>query len=162
MKELRSLVAIFYLVPALALVAGFPVSVAAQEHTTTHQETTHSTGSGGPCGLNSSRPCGLKCTGIPPMVPMPVIFMQMYTRPNMTLHLLHSITLRMPTYIVSDLSTSHFPVFYMQKVMDGMSFSSSKFNFDFFGHGEGRKAYNQYVLDAGAVKRVQDASFPIR
>lgn len=40
-------------------------------------------------------------------------------------------------------------------------FSSSKFSFDKIGHGDGRKAYNRYVLDAGAVKRVQDASFPM-
>ncbi len=40
-------------------------------------------------------------------------------------------------------------------------FSSKKFDFKFFGHGEGHTAYNRYVLDAGAVKRVQDPSFPI-
>jgi F-type H+-transporting ATPase subunit a len=39
-------------------------------------------------------------------------------------------------------------------------FLSSKFDFDLFGHGEGRKAYNRYVLDAGTVKRIQDPSFP--
>ena len=39
-------------------------------------------------------------------------------------------------------------------------FSSSRFDFEKFGHGEGRKAYNQYVLDAGAVKHVVDPSFP--
>src|SRR5688572_25039789 len=40
-------------------------------------------------------------------------------------------------------------------------FSSKKFDFDFYGHGEGRKAYNRYVLDEGMVKRVQDESFPM-
>ena len=44
MKELRSLVALFYLIPALVMVAGFPVSLAAQEHNTTHQETSHTAG----------------------------------------------------------------------------------------------------------------------
>lgn len=39
-------------------------------------------------------------------------------------------------------------------------FSSKKFDFDFYGHGEGHKAYNKYVLDEGQVKRVQDPSFP--
>lgn len=40
-------------------------------------------------------------------------------------------------------------------------FSSSKFDFDFMGHGEGRKAYNRYVLDQGQVKRIADESFPM-
>lgn len=40
-------------------------------------------------------------------------------------------------------------------------FSSKKFDFDFYGHGEGHKAYNRYVLDEGQVKRVQDPSFPM-
>ncbi len=39
-------------------------------------------------------------------------------------------------------------------------FSSSRFAFKLYGHGEGHKAYNRYVLDAGAVKRVTDPSFP--
>ena len=40
-------------------------------------------------------------------------------------------------------------------------FSSKKFDFHFYGHGEGHKAYNRYVLDEGQVKRVQDPSFPM-
>jgi F-type H+-transporting ATPase subunit a len=40
-------------------------------------------------------------------------------------------------------------------------FSSKKFDFEFYGHGEGHKAYNRYVLDEGQVKRVQDPSFPM-
>ncbi len=39
-------------------------------------------------------------------------------------------------------------------------FSSKRFDFEFYGHGEGHKAYNKYVLDEGQVKRVQDESFP--
>ncbi len=40
-------------------------------------------------------------------------------------------------------------------------FSSSRFAFERFGHGEGHKAYNRYVLDEGAVKHIQDHSFPM-
>ena len=40
-------------------------------------------------------------------------------------------------------------------------FSSKRFDYDFFGHGEGRKAYNRYVLDAGVVKHIIDPSFPM-
>lgn len=39
-------------------------------------------------------------------------------------------------------------------------FSASRFEFDFRGHGDGHKAYQGYVLDAGSVKRVVDPSFP--
>lgn len=40
-------------------------------------------------------------------------------------------------------------------------FSSGKFDFHFFGHGEGHTAYNRYVLDGGAVKHIVDPSFPL-
>jgi F-type H+-transporting ATPase subunit a len=40
-------------------------------------------------------------------------------------------------------------------------FSSKKFEFEFYGHGEGHKAYNRYVLDEGAVKHIVDPSFPM-
>lgn len=40
-------------------------------------------------------------------------------------------------------------------------FSSSKFAFDKMGHGDGHKAFNQFVLHEGAVMRVQDPSFPM-
>ncbi len=40
-------------------------------------------------------------------------------------------------------------------------FMSSKLKFDKIGHGDGGKAYNRYVLDGGAVRRVKDASFPM-
>ncbi len=39
-------------------------------------------------------------------------------------------------------------------------FSSSKFGFDRFGHGDGHYAYNGYVLDGGTVKRITDTTFP--
>ena len=44
MKDLRRLVAIFSLIPVLTLMVSLPSSLFAQEHTTTHQETSHSTG----------------------------------------------------------------------------------------------------------------------
>jgi len=39
-------------------------------------------------------------------------------------------------------------------------FSSSRFGFDGYGHGDGHKAYKQFVLHEGQVMRVQDPSFP--
>ncbi|MDX1683829.1 MAG: F0F1 ATP synthase subunit A [Saprospiraceae bacterium] len=39
-------------------------------------------------------------------------------------------------------------------------FMSNKFDFHTYGHGNGHKAYNRYVLDGGSIKRVVDESFP--
>lgn len=39
-------------------------------------------------------------------------------------------------------------------------FSSSKFKFDRFGHGDGHQAYNGYILDGGTVKRINVEGFP--
>ena len=39
-------------------------------------------------------------------------------------------------------------------------FSSSRFGFDAFGHGDGKLAYNQFVLHEGQVMRVADLNFP--
>lgn len=39
-------------------------------------------------------------------------------------------------------------------------FSSKKFDFEFFGHGEGHKSYNRYVLYEGQVKHITDPTFP--
>lgn len=39
-------------------------------------------------------------------------------------------------------------------------FLSNKFGFKSIGHGDGKYAYNKYVLDGGTVKRIKDLSFP--
>ncbi len=39
-------------------------------------------------------------------------------------------------------------------------FSSGKFNFETYSNGNGRTAYNGYVLHAGTVKRIRDNGFP--
>lgn len=39
-------------------------------------------------------------------------------------------------------------------------FSSSRFGFDLFGHGDGHIAYNRFVLHEGQVMKIQDKSFP--
>jgi len=39
-------------------------------------------------------------------------------------------------------------------------FSSKKFEFDVFGHGDGKKAYNKFVLHGGQVMRVPHPNFP--
>lgn len=44
---------------------------------------------------------------------------------------------------------------------DGLDvFISNKFDFKSLGHGTGHNAHKRYVLDAGAVRRVVDPSFP--
>lgn len=39
-------------------------------------------------------------------------------------------------------------------------FLSNKFDFKSIGHGTGHNAYNRYILDGGAVRRITDSSFP--
>jgi F-type H+-transporting ATPase subunit a len=159
MKELRRLAAHFYLVPALFLVLGLPVSSGAQDHQTTHQEATHSTHethvdstAAGHTeeahGENShgAHSCHFHADAHP-------------TEYDATGTAFHHIS----DANVYSIGSFNFPLpcILYAKGHGWDVFSSSKFAFDFYGHGEGRKAYNQYVLDAGAVKRVQDASFPM-
>ena len=41
------------------------------------------------------------------------------------------------------------------------SFMSNKFKQDLLGHGDGKIAYNKYVLHGGTIRRVADPSFPM-
>jgi F-type H+-transporting ATPase subunit a len=159
MKELRSLVAIFYLVPALVLVAGFPVSVKAQDHSTTQQENNHSggqeahadsTSADHQADAHSDSAHGDHACHFHGDVEE--------TEYDATSTAFHHIA----DANVYSIGSFNFPlpcILYAKG--HGLDvFSSGRFNFDFFGHGEGRTAYNNYVLDAGAVKRIQDPSFP--
>jgi F-type H+-transporting ATPase subunit a len=49
----------------------------------------------------------------------------------------------------------------LYSVEDGLDiFLSSKFNFDRWGHGNGRTAYRKYILEGGSIYRVTDPQFP--
>lgn len=160
MKELRSLVAIFYLIPALVLVAGFPVSMAAQEHGTTSQETSHTMGEEAHADSTAAGHEG-----------------EMHGDTSHEAHACHfHADIHETEYDATGTAFHHIadanvysigsfnfplPCILYAKGHGWDVFSSSRFAFDFYGHGEGRKAYNRYVLDAGAVKRIQDASFPM-
>ena len=160
MKELRSLVAIFYLIPALVLVAGFPVSMAAQEHGSTPQETSHTMGEGTHADSTAAGHEG-----------------EMHGDTSHEAHACHfHADVHETEYDATGTAFHHIadanvysigsfnfplPCILYAKGHGWDVFSSSRFAFDFYGHGEGRKAYNRYVLDAGAVKRIQDASFPM-
>jgi F-type H+-transporting ATPase subunit a len=159
MKELRSLVALFYLIPALVLVAGFPVSMAAQEHSTPSHETSHMTGEeahsdstaavheGDMHGDSSHEAHACHFHGD--------VVETEYDATSTAFHHISDAN-------VYSIGSFNFPLpcILYAKGHGWDVFSSGRFNFDFFGHGEGRSAYNRYVLDAGAVKRIQDASFP--
>lgn len=160
MKELRSLVALFYLIPALVLVAGFPVSMAAQDHSTTSQEVSHMTGEEAHADSTAAGHEG-----------------EMHGDASHEAHACHfEADVHEDKYDATGTAFHHIadanvysigsfnfplPCILYAKGHGWDVFSSSRFAFNFYGHGEGRKAYNQYVLDAGAVKRVQDASFPM-
>ena len=159
MKELRRLVAIFSLIPVLALVACLPVSLAAQEHNTTTQETSHSMGQEAHADSTAAGHEG-----------------EMHGDSSHEAHACHfHADVHETEYDATSTAFHHIsdanvysigsfnfplPCILYAKGHGWDVFSSGKFAFDFFGHGEGRKAYNQYVLDAGAVKRVEDPSFP--
>ncbi len=159
MKELRSLKALFSLVPVLVLMVGFPVSTVAQEHiqlqTQNVSETkeTHSDSTSGHHGeevhadsSHAAHACHFHGE----------IEEKEYDATSTAFHHISDAN-------VYSIGSFNFPLpcFLYAKGHGWDVFSSSKFEFDFFGHGEGRKAYNRYVLDAGSVKRVQDAAFPM-
>jgi len=160
MKDLRRLVAHLYFIPALFLAVGFPVSLAAQDHHTTQQDTTHSAGEAMHADTTSmdhaesahgdstheAHTCHFHSDVHPAE----------YDATGTAFHHISDAN-------VYSIGSYNFPLpcILYAKGHGWDVFSSGKFGFDFFGHGEGRKAYNQYVLDAGAVKRIQDASFPM-
>ena len=159
MKELRRLVAIFSLIPVLALVACLPVSLTAQEHTTTTQESSHSTGQeahvdstaagheGEMHGDSSHEAHACHFHGDVEETEYDATSTAFHHISDANVYSIGSFNFPLPCILYA-------------KGHGWDVFSSGRFGFDFFGHGEGRKAYNQYVLDAGAVKRVEDTSFP--
>ena len=52
------------------------------------------------------------------------------------------------------------PVVLYEKGEGLKTFSTKKFKFDGFGHGDGHMAYNGYVLNGGQLMKVKDSSFP--
>ncbi len=145
MKELRSLVAI---IPTLLLAVGLPVMLVAQDHTThahnehaanevAHDTTDHAEADHHTCHFHAD------------------VHATIYDATSTAYHHISDAN-------VYSIGSFNFPLpcILFTKGHGWDLFSSGKFEFDFFGHGEGRKAYNQYVLDNGAVKRIEDPSFP--
>jgi F-type H+-transporting ATPase subunit a len=159
MKELRRLVAHFYLIPALFLAVGLPVSLTAQDHHTDQQETTHSTGEATHGDSTTTGHMeemhGDSTHGDHACHFHAIDHESIYDATATAFHHISDANV----YSIGSFNFG-LPCILYAKGHGWDVFSSGKFDFDFYGHGEGRKAYNQYVLDAGAVKRVQDASFP--
>lgn len=146
MKELRSLVA---LIPTLLLAVGFPVLLNAQDHQDTHEQNTHGTTveayQEGDHEDAEHHACHFHAD----------VHETIYDATSTAYHHISDAN-------VYSIGSFNFPLpcILYTKGHGWDFFSSSKFEFDFFGHGEGRKAYNQYVLDNGAVKRIEDPTFP--
>jgi F-type H+-transporting ATPase subunit a len=159
MKELRSLVALFSLVPVLVLMINLPVSLAAQDHNT-HQESSHSAGQETHMDSTSTAH-GEETHGDTSHTTHSCHFQHDVhpTEYDATGTAFHHIA----DANVYSIGSFNFPLpcILYARGHGWDVFSSSRFGFEFYGHGEGHKAYNRYVLDAGAVKRVQDASFPM-
>jgi F-type H+-transporting ATPase subunit a len=145
MKELRSLVA---MIPTLLLAVGLPVMLVAQDHSTheqnvhqateeVHQEEEHGDAGHHTCHFHADvHPTEYDATGT-----------AYHHISDANVYSIGSFNFPLPCILYT-------------KGHGWDLFSSGKFEFDFYGHGEGRKAYNQYVLDNGAVKRIEDPAFP--
>jgi F-type H+-transporting ATPase subunit a len=159
MKELRSLTAFFYLIPALLLAVISPVNLVAQDHNT-HQEATHSgehaTQADSTHASHGDEMHGDSAHGAHACHFHADAHPAEYDATGTAFHHISDAN-------VYSIGSFNFPLpcILYAKGHGWDVFSSSRFGFDFYGHGEGRKAYNRYVLDAGAVKRIQDASFPM-
>ena len=145
MKELRSLVAI---IPTLLLAVGLPVMLVAQDHES-HEQNAHS-GTEEVHHAEDHSEDGHHACHFHADVHS--------TEYDPTATAFHHIA----DANVYSIGSFNFPLpcILYTKGHGWDFFSSGNFDFDFYGHGEGRKAFNQYVLDAGAVKRIEDPSFP--
>ena len=145
MKELRSLVA---MIPTLLLTFGIPAMLVAQDHVAheqnahpateeAHQAEDHNTDDHHTCHFHAD------------------VHATEYDPTGTAFHHIADAN-------VYSIGSFNFPLpcILYTKGHGWDFFSSGHFEFDFYGHGEGRKAFNQYVLDAGAVKRVEDPAFP--
>ncbi len=151
MKDLRSLVALFSLIPVLVLMVVLPGSTHAQEHPQqpTHADTTD-THSDAAHHADDAHAHAHICHFHGEVIE------NEYDATSTAFHHIADAN-------VYSIGSFNFPLpcILYAKGHGWDIFSSSRFAFDFFGHGEGRKAYNRYVLDAGAVKRIADESFPM-
>ncbi len=160
MKQLRNLWACFYLLLTLAIMVGFPSGIFAQDHqqvetTTTTSEHSATTTEGSTSaehpegetaeGEHAEHGCHFHHDGDETI----------YDATSTAFHHISDAN-------VYSIGSFNFPLpcILYAKGHGWDVFSSSRFDFETYGHGEGHTAYNHYVLDAGAVKRVQDPTFP--
>lgn len=160
MKDLRRLATLFSLIPALFLMAGLPATLAAQdhgqtqsEHATPHASTSDSTAA--PHGAEA-HPADAHTDGHHACHFHEDVHETEYDATSTAFHHISDAN-------VYSIGSFNFPLpcILYAKGHGWDVFSSSRFDFKRFGHGEGHSAYNRYVLDAGAVKRVTDESFPM-
>jgi len=157
MKQLRDLLASFSLLVAVSAMVIFPAGIKAQDHhtqetshtqdTTTHAEASMSGHEGEMHGDTSheAHACHFHSD----------VHETEYDATSTAYHHISDAN-------VYSIGSFNFPLpcILYTKGKGWDVFSSGNFDFESFGHGEGHKAYNQYVLDAGAVKHILDPSFP--
>lgn len=145
MKDLRRFLVYFSLLPAIIILFAFPVSSFSQQNGEYHQPATdtihtgvHEGGEEHACHFHSD------------------IEETEFDATNTAYHHIADAN-------VYSIGSFNFPLpCILYSKGQGMDvFSSKKFDFEFYGHGEGHKAYNRYVLDEGQVKHITDASFPL-
>lgn len=159
MKQLRNLLACFSLLMALFAMVIFPSNLGAQDHQnqeTTHTEETtlqHEAGHVGEMHGDTAHEAGHEGHACHFHSDEGVTE---YDATNTAFHHISDAN-------VYSIGSFNFPLpcILYSKGQGWDVFSSSKFAFDRFGHGEGHAAYNRYVLDEGAVKHITDSSFPL-
>lgn len=156
MKRLHTLVAPIFLFSALAVLTAFPRLASAQEHH--HQDTTHAQDHGTPVDSTTDHHAGEHGDASHGEHACHFHSDVRETEYDATATAFHHIS----DANVYSIGSFNFPLpcILYSKGKGWDVFSSGKFDFKTFGHGEGHKAYNGYVLDAGAVKHVIDPSFP--
>lgn len=161
MKQLRKLFPVFSLLLAVAAMVTFPLKISAQDHqqqletTQEHGHTTetdsvhaHTTIAHGADSTHSGEHHGCHFHED--------VHETVYDATSTAFHHISDAN-------VYSIGSFNFPLpcILYAKGQGWDVFSSSRFDFHHYGHGEGHKAYNRYVLDAGSVKRVPDESFPM-
>jgi len=144
MKQLRNFLAFFSLLLAVAVMVSFPLEIKAQEH----QETTTTSHE---AGMESEAPHEAHACHFHGD--------EVETEYDATSTAYHHIS----DANVYSIGSFNFPLpcILYSKGQGWDVFSSKKFDFGFYGHGEGSSANNRYVLDEGQVKHIHDSSFPI-
>ncbi|MBK9984890.1 MAG: F0F1 ATP synthase subunit A [Saprospiraceae bacterium] len=149
MKDLRKFLVYFTLIPAIAIMFAFPATGISQQTTENHEQATdHAMDTTKMEGHEGEESHACHFHGD--------IEETEFDATNTAYHHIADAN-------VYSIGSFNFPLpCILYSKGQGMDmFSSKKFDFEFYGHGDGHKAYNRYVLTESQVKHIVDPSFPL-